>query len=247
MNAATYSKINVEHSTLLCYAPSCGSNQNHRRSKNMSEVVNIKGQKFGRLEVLYRIENDKDGNAMWLCSCDCGKELPARGVCLRRGRVSSCGCLTRELKVKNATRHGMTETKEFRCWSQMKDRCLNPRHKYFSRYGGRGITICQRWIDSFEAFYEDMGPCPLGLTLEREKNNKGYCPENCVWATRKQQADNRRNTKRLTAFGLTMVERDWARKLGCSHGAIAWHLNKGETMEQIIIHFQDRIEAGAAW
>jgi hypothetical protein len=101
-----------------------------------------------------------------------------------------------ESRKTRSIKHGMEGTREYRCWAHMKERCMNPKHKQYSDYGGRGITVCLEWQQSFEAFYADMGPMPSNLTLERLNNDKGYLKENCAWATRKQQAQNRRPPQR---------------------------------------------------
>lgn len=110
--------------------------------------------------------------------------------------------------------HGLTNTREFRAWSSMKDRCLRKENARYHQYGGRGISIHPDWM-MFEEFYIDMGPCPEGLTLERVDNNGNYCPENCIWATKKQQAHNRRaKIKYVTFDGRTQCVTDWAKELG---------------------------------
>ena len=109
-----------------------------------------------------------------------------------------------------AKSHGMAKTPIYALWRGMKTRCLNKHSQFYSEYGGRGITICERWINSFEAFYEDMGERPDGRSLERKDNDLGYCPENCVWATKKEQARNRRGRRMLRVGGDTKSMAEWA-------------------------------------
>jgi hypothetical protein len=120
----------------------------------------------------------------------------------------------------------MTGTKTFIIWGGMKDRCTNPNSKAFSRYGGRGITFCKRWED-FELFYFDMGPCPSGKSLERIDNNAGYGPENCRWATRREQQNNRRINVRVTLRGCTKTVAEWARETGLPPHTIYKRLKAG--------------------
>lgn len=159
--------------------------------KALRKFVDISGRRFGRLTVI-RFSRLKGGRQTWICLCDCGVQKEIIGRYLKSGRSTSCGCYRQELATKNATIHGYTGTREFASWTSAIDRCTNPNSPKFKHYGGRGITMCQRWRESFTAFISDMGPRPPKMSLDRINNDGNYEPGNCRWATQSQQCKNRR-------------------------------------------------------
>ncbi len=131
------------------------------------------------------------------------------------------------------TTHGMYHTPENKVWSSMRERCLNPHHMHYARYGGRGVTVCARWA-VFETFYADMGPRPPGTTLERRNNDKGYSPDNCVWASRKDQQRNRVNVRNYTFRGKTQCIAAWAEETGIAHATLTSRFNSGWCAERAL-------------
>ena len=161
-------------------------------------IIDLTGKRFGKLKVLGMARYPN-----WLCLCDCGNKTIAWSGNLNNGHTRSCGCLVKK--------HGMVYTSEYRTWHSLKHRCLNPKSEMYKIYGGRGITICPRWLHSFENFYADMGKKPTTLhTIDRIDNNKGYSPENCRWATWKEQANNRRNRTSVKFNSQTKSVSEWA-------------------------------------
>lgn len=148
------------------------------------------GDKYGMLQIIETSDKRVGGHVVWLCRCECGTEKEINGLHLRQGRVKSCGCLVGEF-------HGMSGTKEYWVWAAMIDRCHNPKNKGYQDYGGRGITVCDEWRESFSTFFRDMGKRPdKNLTIERQNNDLGYSKANCTWATKSEQAYNRRPKSR---------------------------------------------------
>lgn len=153
------------------------------------------GKRFGRWTVIAAADVDGRQQSQWECRCDCGTVRVVPGDNLKAGRSTSCGCFRREVVGERFTTHGGTETSEYASWKAMKQRCLDPNRINFKNYGGRGITVCERWRDSFENFLADMGPKPTPEhSIDRWPDNDGnYEPTNCRWATDSEQ---QRNTRR---------------------------------------------------
>lgn len=162
----------------------------------MSKLVDLTGQRFGRLVVVGRSES-KNRNSSWLCKCGCGNQTVVSAPNLKSGKTRTCGCGMVESTIKRSTKHGGANTKLYRVWSGMKARCSNPNNKSFDDYGGRGIKVCEEWQRDFSAFQKwalENG-YKEGLTIDRKDNDKGYLPDNCRWATIKEQNNNRRPRK----------------------------------------------------
>lgn len=187
-------------------------------------IKDLMGQVHGRLTVLSFVEVS-DGTARWLCRCECGVEIVLSPEVIRRGFSSICGCTTIAYG-----RNGRTDHPLFPTWAGMLHRCYNDSSPAFRYYGARGIKVCERWQD-FDAFVEDMGDRPEGATLDREKNNGNYEPENCRWATALQQARNTRANRPLTMNGETKLLTDWADDLGMSYTTLWSRLKRGWTVE----------------
>lgn len=160
-------------------------------------VRDLSGQEFGHWTVLSRGENYKSGAARWNCKCKCGLEKLVHAAYLITGKSSSCtSCANGEGEGHKTYKHGMRGG-VYACWSNMLQRCRNPKHPQFHDYGGRGIVVCQRWRDSYEAFLTDMGPRPFaGAEIDRRDNEGGYEPTNCRWVDRTTNARNKRNSRR---------------------------------------------------
>lgn len=162
----------------------------------MGFLKDISGQKFGRITVLSLNKMDKNRNAIWNCFCSCGTYKEINGSNLKRGLIKSCGCLNNEMASKRLSTHGQSKSKEYRSWAGMKERCYNTNIIQYCDYGGRGIIVCEEWINSFETFLSDMGPCPKGdYSIDRINVDGNYNKSNCRWANRFTQNRNKRNTK----------------------------------------------------
>ena len=172
----------------------------------MASVRDLSGQKFGRLTVIKRHGINKQGHVQWLCQCDCGKTTIVDGTKLTSNWTKSCGCLrndlTRERIGRIAYKHGKSNTKVYKEWSNMKDRCNNPNSQWYHRYGGRGITVYEPWQNNFEAFYDDVSKLPYfdvpGYSLDRINNDGNYDPTNVRWTDEVTQKNNKSNNVRIT-------------------------------------------------
>jgi len=166
------------------------------------------GNRHGRLTVIERSKSDV--KAFWLCECECGNKTIVVGTQLRNGHTRSCGCLQREAAAKTAPgnskskKHGMYKTKEYHCWLNLKTRCYRESYRDYQHYGGRGISVCDRWLKNFENFYTDMGPRPSDKhSIDRINVNGNYEPSNCRWTTRSKQNANKRKVGSISSFTTT--------------------------------------------
>lgn len=162
------------------------------------KLIDLSGRRFGRLVVVeYAGRRERDGLTMWECKCDCGSQKPFVAKLLLKGAASSCGCLCRSLSASRLRTHGMRNSRVYRIWRGMLNRCRNQKCKDFARYGGAGISVCSRWEVSFENFLEDMGEPPSGgHSIDRFPDRRGnYEPGNCRWATDLEQSENRDTAK----------------------------------------------------
>lgn len=189
------------------------------------------GRRFGRL-VVSHVGGPRNGKTELVCVCDCGESTLATVAHLVQGRRVSCGCAKREGHVK----HGMRFSPEYSVWSDMVKRCNNPRHISYRYYGGKGISVCERWRD-FSKFYEDMGSRPEGLTIDRIDGSRGYEPGNCRWATYQTQTENRECQKLYEFDGEMVTLPKLGEIVGVNHKTIRSRMVRGGlTMFQAINH-----------
>ena len=201
----------------------------------MPALENLQGKKYGRLTVLYRDKNHygRGDHTYWVCECDCGKITRVRPDALKSGTVLSCGCYHAEVSSKIGKyvnmKHGMSNSRIFKIWAGMKSRCYNKNAPAYKNYGGRGIFVCQSWIENFEEFekwafehgYSD------DLEIDRIDNNGPYSPPNCRWVTRKENCRNRRNNYMIDINGVEYQSiAEAAEKLNILHSSISNQIKK---------------------
>ena len=200
-------------------------------------VVDLTGQKFGRLTVKRFSHSGPSGKAQWLCGCDCGQELTADGYNLKCGNTASCGCLRREVTAKRVFKTGLCRSPEYGAHQNMMSRCYDAADPRFSTYGARGITVCDRWHGEhgFENFLADMGRKPAkNFSIDRIDNDKGYSPKNCQWATKYQQARNKTNNVRVSVDGEVMILREACKRLGVKYGTALSRRTRGCDVEVVL-------------
>lgn len=198
----------------------------------MGKFIDLTGRRFGRLVVLERAPSRKH-KTYWKCRCDCGTEKEILRDSLLGGRTKSCGCLNLEMVHPHALTERATHLRLYETWHGMKARCLNPNYHHYDDYGGRGITVCKEWQESFDNFahWADENGYVEGLTIDRIDVNKGYSPDNCRWATAKEQANNRRNTRYVTWNGITKPITEWCKEMEIDIRVVRHRLNYGWSVE----------------
>lgn len=198
----------------------------------MGELSYLTGMRFGKLLVLDRHpENTKENRAQWLCQCDCGAVTIVAGKSLRNGHTKSCGCFHKEAPVT----HGLSKSPEYLAWCAARARCTNEKNPGYPDYGGRGITVSERWQNSFENFYADVGARPSPIhSLERKEVNGNYEPGNCEWALPVTQANNRRNNVTFIHNDQEKTLAELSRESGVSGKVIQYRLQEGKSLEEAL-------------
>lgn len=204
----------------------------------MTQRERLIGRTFGRLTVTAPAGSNKNGQALWHCLCQCGAQVIAVTGQLKSGHTKSCGCLRKDVCVQRVTKHGASSrdvrTPEYTAWSGLKARCENTNNPAYANYGARGITVCERWCN-FENFLADMGEKPTPThSIERIDNDKGYSPENCKWATRTEQSNNRRFNRLITFNGKTQSLSLWAREQRMTYPTLHQRLMLGWSIERAL-------------
>lgn len=196
----------------------------------MVAAKDLTGKVFGKLKVIERDSNKKLGTR-WLCNCECGTTVSIFTTSLTRTNrpTTSCGCDW----LKSITVHGRHGKPGYATWLSMVQRCTNTSSKHYKHYGGRGITVEDSWR-SYENFYKDMGEKPEGMSLDRIDNNKGYCKDNCRWASAKEQNRNRRNNRLLTVEDSTKTVVEWCELLKLKEKSVYTRLSRGWSVEEAL-------------
>lgn len=195
-----------------------------------ARVRSLSGMTFGKLTCVKPIDRRNNGHVVYLCDCQCGLRIVATCSNLKSGHTQSCGCRQREVTGEANRSHGRSNTKLYRRWCQMIQRCHKPYAPNYAHYGERGIVVCDRWRHSFENFLEDMGEPPPGLSLDRVDNDGPYAPWNCIWADRSTQIRNSRKvirSRHVTVGEKSQPISSWARENGVNPETIRKRLNRG--------------------
>lgn len=204
----------------------------------MTRLKDIVWQKFNLLTIIKYVGNKKYG-CFFLCKCDCGKEKEIQGSLVKRGKVISCGCVRNGKASARLSKHGESKTKLYKVWSHMLQRCHLPKDMGYKNYGGRGITVCDRWRSNFLYFKEDMNETfSPGLELDRIENSKGYYKDNCRWATSKQNNNNKRTNCYLEINGVTKTAMEWSEIHGLNSRCISNRVRAGFLGETALFGIQ---------
>lgn len=207
----------------------------------MKKIKDLQGQKYNLLTVVEKTTKRSGGSVVWKCICYCGNETEASSGNLRSGHTKSCGCHKSKTSSNTltslATKHGHGKTgkvsRTYSTWLHIQDRCNNPKNDSYQNYGGRGITVCDRWRE-FSNFLEDMGERPKGTSIDRINVDLGYCKTNCRWATDKVQHNNKRGNRKYTYKGETLTISQLSEKYGIDRAKLSYRLKSGWDIEQAL-------------
>lgn len=204
----------------------------------MPKLIDLTGRIFGRWLVISRAPTSANKTTVWNCACLCGNHKIVLGAKLRNGESKSCGCLRSQLTAEreriNLTTHGMRFTRTYKSYDSMKQRCNNPNNKDYRYYGGKGVIVCNRWLESFMNFFEDMGERPQGMSIDRLDNSEHYCKENCKWSDKYEQSNNRKGITCVEIGGVKKTISQWQKISGVSRSTILKRINAGITGHEII-------------
>lgn len=216
-------------------------------SRSNKYSIDLTGCRFGRWTVLERDLNNKHDTA-WICRCDCGTERSVRAICLINNRSKSCGCLRNEINAQKYYKHGGIHDRLYHIWSSMKQRCYNPNSRNYNDYGGKGITICEEWLNSYDSFKKwafengyDSNAEQFECTIDRIDFNKGYSPDNCRWVSAQIQNNNKRNVISYEYNGETHTLYEWSVLLNFNCDRARRRLYDGWTFEDAITKDHQRI------
>ena len=201
---------------------------------NTNSKFDVVGKKFGRLLVTGFVGTTGKDKYRALCKCDCGAEKSIYVYSILSGDTTSCGCYNSERTSAQFKTHGMRKAPEYNVWSGMKKRCFNKNDEFYRLYGGRGITVCREWTESFETFYRDLGPRPEGATLDRIDPNGNYEPSNCRWVTGPVQARNKTNNIMIELDGKRMCAAEWAREQNVPYQRLLRRIRHGWSPERAL-------------
>lgn len=211
------------------------------------DFVNIIGNVYNRLTVL-SYAGKKTSHQLWLCRCECGNTIITRGDGLKSGHATSCGCFHKEQLIKSITKHDSCYTFMYKTYKSMLQRCNNPNHRHYHRYGGRGIKVCDKWQgdNGFLNFYADMGDKPSPKhSIDRIDNNLGYFKENCRWATQKQQNSNKVNNVFVEINGEKFTVAEACRLYNKPLKMVSYRLRKGLSIEEAFMKKSQRDKSNA--
>lgn len=206
----------------------------------MTKKLDLTGHTYNLLTVVEESSKSLGGRVHWVCRCACGSTVTVASNNLRNGHTKSCGCHKSAKWAEIITTHGLSRKHpdEYKIWKGMRSRCYDTGHKNYGRYGGRGVTVDDTWED-FDVFFKDMGPRPgPGYSVERKDNDGPYAPGNCMWATRKVQANNRRSNCIVYVFGekltLSQAVQKYSSPLGIKYATVQARLARGRSAEDAL-------------